>query len=382
MDCGSEDLLPLLASLRTRQDVLEIKSIVLAGADVNVATPDEVGMTPLIMAIMSQNVEIVKCLICAGADINATHNGGRTPLMSALWTNVEMTRELLEAGCDVNVKDEDGETALIMAIQSEVQDNICQVIDHGASVNVVNSSGDPALIMAIRQNLPLNIIRKILAAGADVNVSDRNHDTPLMVAIKCRRSSLCQLLLASGATINQELHSVISSFLNEVIPSMINAGASPQPVCLSFSKMGFALKLRNIPSVFCTSAITPFMAALLSDNLNVVKVFLSLNYLDVKDLYLHEPMKSALCRYLEARNSSLRTLAMTDEIYGQPCPLWKLSFVHVSTIIGFQADRRSKISQTGLPNILKKKLMFEDATASLPAVKFSKEWQDFLRMFA
>lgn len=62
------------------------------------------------------NNEIVKALIQAGADVNATTHTGQTVLMIAVRENdINSVKLLIQAGADVNAKDVFGETALTIA---------------------------------------------------------------------------------------------------------------------------------------------------------------------------------------------------------------------------------------------------------------------------
>ena len=67
------------------------------------------GLTALHYAVnrgvvyIPQNLEIVRMLIEAGADINKLTNDGRTPLRLAAMGQVEATKILIDAGADLNI---------------------------------------------------------------------------------------------------------------------------------------------------------------------------------------------------------------------------------------------------------------------------------------
>ncbi|HOB41730.1 MAG TPA: ankyrin repeat domain-containing protein, partial [Bacillota bacterium] len=98
---------------------LVIRSLVAAGADVNVCTED--GWTPLMIAVLcNADCEIVEDLIAAGAEVNARNEFGQTPLILAVEndTDIEVVAELIGAGARVNAKTKDGMTPLMLAVHN------------------------------------------------------------------------------------------------------------------------------------------------------------------------------------------------------------------------------------------------------------------------
>ncbi len=92
-------------------DLESVNAFIANGADVNAA--ESPRKPPLYLAIEQQWVEVVRCLINAGADINRSLGGGWTPLVHAIDTesdaawqrrhlsdhaSTELTAMLLEAG--------------------------------------------------------------------------------------------------------------------------------------------------------------------------------------------------------------------------------------------------------------------------------------------
>lgn len=70
----------------------------------------------LMAAVMSGNVEIVKSLIAAKADLNQFDSQGKTALIYAVFFNKnDIAKTLIDAGADKTIKDSDGKTALDFA---------------------------------------------------------------------------------------------------------------------------------------------------------------------------------------------------------------------------------------------------------------------------
>src|SRR5439155_3581223 len=66
-------------------DIIRVRAVLSAGADVNRATADPDGETPLIRAVATGRLPLVQVLLQAGADVHARQKGRRswTPLMAA-----------------------------------------------------------------------------------------------------------------------------------------------------------------------------------------------------------------------------------------------------------------------------------------------------------
>ena len=81
----------------------DVKLCLAAGADVNARHND--GWTPLHLAAAHGTAKTVKAVLDAGADINARENVGLTPLHAATpYGTAENVNALLAAGADINAR--------------------------------------------------------------------------------------------------------------------------------------------------------------------------------------------------------------------------------------------------------------------------------------
>ena len=84
-----------------KNDVNQLKRLILAEANVN--AQDEEGRTPLHWAADHGHLECLRELIKSGADVNAQECAGWTPLHWAAGEgHLECLRELIKAGSNVN----------------------------------------------------------------------------------------------------------------------------------------------------------------------------------------------------------------------------------------------------------------------------------------
>lgn len=133
------------------------------------------GRLPLMIAVESGHVEIVKIFIDAGADINEAecmffpYDGGDTPIICASeHGHTEIVRELITLGADVDKEDEKGNTALICAAKNGHTEIVQALIAAGANVDQTNARGYHAMNYAAGYG-DTDIVQLLIATGADFN---------------------------------------------------------------------------------------------------------------------------------------------------------------------------------------------------------------------
>ena len=223
-------------------DHLEIVDLLLrAGA--NATTGDRYGVTPLYLAAVNGNTAMMVRLLDAGADPNAVDAAGETPLMTAARTGVPSAlRLLLDRGARVDARDtEFQQTALMLAVRENHTESVALLIERGATVDArtrvgvappfippckgtgcgsegvgINRGGLPdrgrraevkggmtALLYAARDGRP-DAARRLLAAGATVELAEANGIRPLLMAVLNNNLDVARLLLAHGADVNAD----------------------------------------------------------------------------------------------------------------------------------------------------------------------------------
>ena len=190
-------------------DVEMVRLLVEAGADVNAAEGFG-GNTPLHEAVKKDDVEIVKILVAAGADVHAEGFFDRTPLTLATEEGAtEIMQILLGPGqdTDTSADGEDkeaasapsiGSEALYTAIEKGDVEMVRLLVEAGADVNAAEGfGGNTPLHEAVEQG-DVEIVKILVAAGADVHAEGYFDRTPLTLATEEGATEILQILLGSG----------------------------------------------------------------------------------------------------------------------------------------------------------------------------------------
>ena len=155
--------------------------------------------------------EILRLLLAKGADPNAIGRYSITPLMSA--NTAAKVKLLVAAGAKVDAKDEEGQTALMQAASKGYPDVVTALLDSGANVNAIDNDGLSSLLLSLdegnnayddeRKTLParrLEVARRILLTkSVNVNVQTADGETALMRAVRLENADIVRSLLAKGA---------------------------------------------------------------------------------------------------------------------------------------------------------------------------------------
>ena len=203
-------------------DPVMVQTLLGAGADPKAF--NRYAVTPLELAATNGNAAIAAALLKAGADASFVKPGGETLLMAAARTgNAEIVKLLLErGGADVNARESSyGETALMWAAAENRAAAAKLLIGRGADVNarskkmeydkdrfglegvitVLPHGSWTPLMYAARQG-SLAAARVLAESGANLNLTDPDGTSALIVAIINGHFDTAALLLAKGADPN------------------------------------------------------------------------------------------------------------------------------------------------------------------------------------
>ena len=204
-----------------QEDADLVDRLLKAGAKASVA--NQLGSTPISEAAAVGNAAIIKLLLRAGADANTRNPEGQTPLMVAARTGrVEAAKALLDAGADVNAVEQwGGQSALMWAAAQKQPAMVKLLIERGAKVNATGSSRDwerritaeprpkdlhrggfSALLYAAREGC-LECARHLVQGGADINLTDPDRTTPLVLSLLNMRFDTAAYLVTAGADVDK-----------------------------------------------------------------------------------------------------------------------------------------------------------------------------------
>jgi hypothetical protein len=109
--------------------------------EINTKTP--FGNTVLHYAIKSKNIELVKLLLDAGAEINTC--GEITPIQYAVLMNLEIVKLIVSKEANINLLNRYNETALMYAASSGKTDIVSWLLKSGAKKDLEDMFGKTAL---------------------------------------------------------------------------------------------------------------------------------------------------------------------------------------------------------------------------------------------
>jgi ankyrin repeat protein len=166
------------------------------GANANYFNDD--GDFPLFGASQEGHLQVVDALLEAGAQVNATRpeDSCTALIMACQYGKVAVVKSLVRAGANVNqtTSDRYADSPLIKAaIKGHVQ-IVDVLVAAGARHDYTRPcDGCTALHMACRQGF-VDVVRSLLAAGADPRLALHNGFTPLAMAMHCNHPAVADLI--------------------------------------------------------------------------------------------------------------------------------------------------------------------------------------------
>ena len=166
---------------------------------------DAYGLEPLSHAAASGHAEVVRALLSAGADADATGPGALTALHRAARAgHTSVVDALVAHGVFIDAEETDGVTALQSAALENRAEVVTALLAGGSSLTHVDASGTTPL-MAAAQGGALAVAEAMLESdgGAQLNRLDVNGWSALHHACTCGHAKLAMLFFERGADIEK-----------------------------------------------------------------------------------------------------------------------------------------------------------------------------------
>ena len=224
------------------------------GEDVNQPQPD--GTLPIHWAVYRVDYELLEALIANEANPNVRNEFGSTPVAQAAGIgDARMVQMLLDAGAEPEGVNPDGQTALMLAIRTGETAVVRTLIEAGANVNTVERfrSQTPLMWAAAAPRNEGEIVRLLLAAGADVTPRAQYNDwpsqitaepraqyrpvgglTPLLYAARGGCYECVDALILAGTSVDRPTPEGVTALMlaldndhNEVAKLLLDRGANP-----------------------------------------------------------------------------------------------------------------------------------------------------------
>lgn len=226
--------------------------------------PDARDRTPLHLAVINAQVELLQALLARGCNPNTRDRDGRTPLFAALEHGAQalpLVRALISHGADPEAADANGETPLGRALEHPAVERwldwrdwplptrplraddlpaaaaagalatVQRLLELGFAVDTRDDQGASALLRACGAG-HRDMAACLLTAGADPALAAHSGVTPLAAAVAARREALVGLLLEHQVATDQRLPNDATALMvaaamgyPEIVTLLLAAGA-------------------------------------------------------------------------------------------------------------------------------------------------------------
>lgn len=192
-----------------------VKALIKLNASCNVKET-AFGYTPLHMAVNVKDPLIAQILVDNGADLEDEDNAGMSPLLLAINQNdLLFVNFLIELGADLhhlcsrtlnyplNIAANLGLVAIVKALLKQGADP-SRVAPGMANLPIHSAAGSqhantPELIDKLKE-----IVELLIENGSEVDVPDKDGNTPIHLALKVNNFKVVEVLIKEGAAVNHK----------------------------------------------------------------------------------------------------------------------------------------------------------------------------------
>ncbi|KAH7677059.1 Non-specific serine/threonine protein kinase protein [Dioscorea alata] len=257
----------------------ELVEAILAYEEADVAILDKDGDPPIVLALAAGSPDCVRALINRSADVSSWMREGQSIAhLCACSGHPKCMQELLLAGADPNAIDDDGESLLHKSIARRYTDCAIVILENGGShsmgirnpehktplhlcietwnvavvrrwvevasteeiVKAIDIPGPAGTALCMAAGLKRNhedegreLVRILLAAGADPTAQDEHCRTALHTAAMVNDAELLRIILEAGVDVNivnaqstTPLHVALNRGADKCVGLLLSAGAN------------------------------------------------------------------------------------------------------------------------------------------------------------
>ena len=155
-----------------------------ATAQVPPSAGDIAGYNGLFAAAHNGDVSAIRRLVAEGADLEARDAKGRTAAhVAAFASHDDALRTLAEAGADMNALDGDAYDVVTIAAVADDPELMSLAIELGNEPGLVTSPYDGTALIAAAHLGHVEVVRRLVAAGAPLDHVNNLHWTAVMESV-------------------------------------------------------------------------------------------------------------------------------------------------------------------------------------------------------
>ena len=179
----------------------------LAMAQVAPSAAEVAAYTGLHAAAQKGDVAKIDRMAAAKADLNTRDGNGRTPLHVAAFAGQrDAIKALVRGGADLNLLDKDRYDGVTIAAVADDEETLRVLLAQGASAKLVTSRYDGTALIAAAHLGHDGVVKQLIAAGAPLNHVNNLHWTAAIEAVVLgdggpRHQETLRALIAAGANL-------------------------------------------------------------------------------------------------------------------------------------------------------------------------------------
>ncbi|KAK4076779.1 uncharacterized protein Triagg1_4382 [Trichoderma aggressivum f. europaeum] len=250
-NAGEDDGRPVLWWAVMKERIDNCRLLLAHKADPNLVLKEREG-TPLVIAIMLENMELVKLLVENGADVNQKIDYERTPVYMATYKNhVEIVRYLLSHNADPNITWSNGITPLWHAARQGYSEIVRLLIEAKADIHARNDEYGWTALHTVFDST--ETVRVLLEYGADINKMDKREATPLGLGINSNQVNAVKMMLSESKiepnwsipSTQRAIRRAVRDGYTDIVSSVLEAGANVDLVDDDNTQLAFWAMSRN-----------------------------------------------------------------------------------------------------------------------------------------